>query len=1607
MNPIKTFLFLLFSISSFAWAENSLNVLQVFEENYQNAPGITIRFDKPMGDIDQIEQSIKLVADTTTIEPNWIIGEDPHTVILPFLEPETPYTVSIMKGIKSKDGIVLTETYQKKITTRTLTASISFASKGTIIPPEKRIALPVTAVNVAEVDIDFFRVKPSELGKFFQHNNWQGNAHVWDLEQTRDWMTLAYSGRYHLSLQKNQRKTINLDLGAAEQLKQPGLYVAIMRQAGQYAYEYNATYFSISDIALHAREYNNHYSVFANSIESGEKLSGQNIHLLNDKGEVISTATTDAKGYAKIAKDPNGAYLQANQKNQFTLLKVNTHALDLSSFTNATLRHSPIEAFIYGPRDLYLPGETVPVNILLRDHDGKLLNSSLPLNAKIFSADGTVVKETTLQASSPGFYQIKHELSENAATGIWTLTVSTGDIKKNYAFKVEDFKPERMTLQLFGGPPKKQQQLKSDMITIPVEGSYLYGAPTAGNQIDGFITAQPDGYIFENHKSWYSGDSTVDLSESRIYFEKIALNSNGKATLATKNVWNNIEAPLLLNASISLYETGGRPVTRNTSISLLPKADTLLALEPQFSENPKSDSLVEFKLGALTKDGEFTEAKQVKVRLVRDYRSYYWRYSDSRGWFWDYESNPYSVFEQVIDISKDHNTIAVPVEWGEYQLEMTRPGSPKTVFQFSTDYDYWWENDNTSGKGRKPDAVQLGIKQKQVSPGDNVDINIIPPHAGYALVTVENSDGILWQDRFDIEESGKEVSIPTQKDWDRHDIYITAMVLQKGMNNGISPKRAFAFSHLPLKGADRTMKLSLTAPEKVEPGTTAKAQVKVDNAKAGTMVTMAMVDIGVLNITRFERPQPEQYFFSARRFDANLFDVYGSIVDRGNNPYARQLFGGDLQKLKNMAEANLGRGGKKSKSEVQIVSFMADPVAINDEGVAEFEFDIPQFNGSVRWMAVAFNDTQYGSSEHDMKVVDSVVTQISMPRFLAIGDQTKIALDVHNLSGEKHTLSIDMSFEGALAPQTFNQVLVLEDKEKQTLKIDLKSPISVGQGDIKLTLTSEGSDAIKVNRQWPIHVRAAYPSETISRRVTIEPGKTWKNDVSINHWYDSTVEAQLTISNQLPINFSSHFNYLLRYPYGCLEQTTSSGYPWVLLTPEISKRYLNKPYDGAERVKNITAAIDRLVGKQRSDGSFGYWDATSHEAHWGTVYATEFLMQARAEGVLVPSSMFENAVSKLQQYLRENSQIGNYYGSDEYQFITRAYAAYVLAKLRKTSLGDVRRLEKQMEGKNVTALSWVHLGLSFHLLSDENAAQRAFEKAKTIELAQTRHRYYYGDYGSEVRDLALAYSLLAEHKLDGTHYLYALSEAIRKQNWFSTQDRIALMRAANQINNSNNGKAWQATIDLVTMQQTVEETGAFNAILDLEQATALKTVTSKDQTLYLNYTAIGNSKTAPTPISNGVSISRTYYSMDGQVIDPKLLKSGDLVVVELTAKATNRQDRIPDALIVDLLPAGLELENQNLGNASVSLANVQLIDNSRPITAKQLHEQNNILHEEFRSDRYVAALDMRPYSTYRLFYLARAVTPGTFVVPPSYIEDMYKPSIHGIGSTHGTMTVTE
>ena len=1495
------------------------------------------------------------------------------------------YEVQVKAGLPSAIGEKLIKTAELGIYVRDRAPSVRATGRGYVLPNRGQQGIPLISVNTEKLEVHVYRVGDRNLINALQSGDFQKQISTYDVQKLSGTTgAQVYTGELDVASRLNEDVTTAFPIGEALPHLQPGLYVlsanALPKKENDYAG--GATqWFVVSDLGLTAIGGEDGLHTFVRSLASTAPLVNVNVRLIARNNEVLATAKTDSRGYARfdaaLQRGEGGlapAVLVAGTADgDYAFLDLATGAFDLTDRgVKGRAEPGPVDAFVYTDRGVYRPGEDVHVTALARTRVGRA--SATPLTVIFTRPDGVEHRRITLADGGLGGRTTALALGGGVMTGTWRVRVHTdpkADAIAQSAFLVEDFVPERLELKLEAG---SAALVPNEPATIKLGGRYLYGPPAAGLAIEGDIVVKPSIKEAAGFAGYTFGRADDQISPIRKSLDQLPVTgADGKADVAVDlPTLPKTSRPLEADITLKLRESGGRTIERTIALPV-DMQTARIGIKPLFSGGQAGEGeIAAFNAILLGAGGKPVEAKDLKWTLVRLDRRWQW-YSRDGSWNFEAVTSTRRIATGTVSATPDSPArIEARLEWGRYRLEVSTSDGSDLVSSIVFNSGYWADDAADS-----PEMLDVALDKPVYRPGETARVKVTSRMAGRALVAVLNS-GLVSTQEADIPAGGGEVSVPVGRDWGPG-AYVTVM-LYRPMDEKAKrmPSRSVGLRWLAVDQTPNRLKVSLDLPQKVKSGSSLTVPVTVGGLAAGeeARVTLAAVDLGILNLTRFEAPKPEAWFFGQRRLGSEIRDLYGRLIDGMHTERGRLRSGGD---------GGAGMSMQGSPPVEETLALFSGIVKVGPDGTAKVDFQLPDFNGTVRISAVAWSTYKVGSGSKDVLVRDPVALIASAPRFLTLGDEARLELALHNVEGPAGAYQVTGRYETDTGggPVGFDRSVSLGAGERKREAFELK-PADVGPVTLALRVT--GPNGIDVQRRLKFDVKV--PAGDIKRLTvsTLAPkGKITLSSDLLNDMIASRSQVSITVGPTARFNIPAILAALDRYPYGCAEQTVSRALPLVYLNDVA--RHIGMASDTKVR-ERVGKAIERVFEMQDSSGAFGIWGPADGDM-WLSSFVTDFLTRAKEAGYSVRQRPFVQALDRLQNYI-------SYAQDFEHGGEARAYALYVLARNGRAPAGELRYYADTKLDSFSTPLARAQLGAALAMLGDKPRAERALQSALrasvVADTGATRR-----DYGTSVRDGAALITLASEAGLakpDVIRLVDRVAQAYAVKTYTSTQEQAWMLLAAHALNDDTKNTALSVNGQ--------HHSGQLTRVLSAADLKAGVVTVANEGTAPVDavVTIIGSALTPEPAVAKDFTLERSYYTLDGKKIDLQSadggignLKQNDRLVVVLKVSATYAGGRI---LLVDRLPAGLEIENPRL----VDSGDIKSLGWLKSATAPE--------HTEFRDDRFVAAFnffgsagqnhrgagevdDRKETSEASVAYIVRAVTPGTFVHPAATVEDMYRP----------------
>ncbi|MCJ2045449.1 alpha-2-macroglobulin family protein [Methylobacterium sp. J-078] len=1496
------------------------------------------------------------------------------------------YAFVVRSGLPSAAGEGLLKAADYEVYVRDRSPQVRFTGRNYVLPRTGQAGVPLVSVNAARIDVEVLRVGDRGLlpslraEDFLSQLNGATARTIADQKGQRVWKGVLDTAKAEL----NQEAVTAFPVLQAVGTLEPGIYIMLAQASGAAAsadeeggYEQQATqWFVVSDLGLTAFKGRDGVHVFARSLASAATVPGAEIRLIARNNEILATAKTDGQGHAAfapgLARGEGGiapGLVVAQIGDDYGFLDLGQSAFDL---TDRGVKGRPqpgaVEAYVFPERGVYRSGETVNLTGLLRDAQGVAV-PEIPLTLVVKRPDGVEYRRAQVADAGLGGRALALPLMPGAPHGTWRVAAYT-DPKApaigEASFLVEDYVPERLEVTLSSAAPTLT---KGAPATIDVAARYLYGAPGAGLEVSGTVLVQQAaGNGIKGLEGFSVGldDERVEAASTEIE-ARATTDATGKARLVVPV--QALAAPRPVEAKITLQvgEPGGRALSRSLTLPILPEGP-VLAIRKGFGGDLTEGSVAGFDVVMAAPDGQRLAQGNVAWTLQRVEKTYQW-YREGGRWSYEPVTSTRRVADGRLDLTPDApGRVSATVSYGTYRLEASVSGRPAATA--SVTFTVGWSGGETADV---PDLLDLRLDKAAYAAGETLHARLQPKFKGQATLAVV-SDKLHALLTVDVPAAGTTVDIPVKAEWGSGAYLVATAYRPLDQAAKRLPGRALGVAWFGVDRDSRTLGVTLTAPAKVRPRETLTLPIQLAGLKSGeeARVGVALVDVGILNLTRYEAPNPFGYFFGQKALGPEIRDLYGYLIDGMQGTLGAIRSGGDG------GAAELA----DSPPTQAPLALYSGPITVGPDGRASVSFPLPAFNGTGRVMVTAWSRAKVGAAQADVIIRDPVVLTGTLPRFLNVGDRSRFHVAIDNVEGQAGDYTVDLDLAGSVlvGAEAVHRTLRLEAGAKGALVIPITA---AGPGLSRIDLTLRGPGLPEgVGQSFALNIGPG--TGALARRSvqTLEPGASLKlSDELLADILPGTGTVSLSASNLAGIDVPALLQSLDRYPYGCSEQTVSRAMPLLYVNRLAALDKLGLDTQADERVRQ---AIERVLGRQNGAGDFGLWSTDGASDTWLNAYVTDFLTRARERGFAVPQTAFANALDRLRNAVANTTEVGEG-GMDI------AYAAYVLARNGRPVMGDLRYLADTKLAAFATPLARGQIAAALALLGDRGRAAKAFTAAMAGFRETPASPGYRPDYGSRLRDGAGLLALAAETGLarDSIQPLGALIAAERASGRpTSTQEEAWMVLAAEGL--SAESDALRFTLDGRPESGAVARSYRA-AALDGKPVTL---VNAGNQPVQAVVSVSGN-PIAPEPAeARGYTIERRYHRLDGTPVDlAQGIRQNDRLVVVLTV--TEAKASAGRLLLVDRLPAGLEIDSPKLLDADALTGLAFAKSDVAPV------------HTEFRDDRFVAAYERTPAQSafFRVAYTVRAVSPGTYVHPAATIEDMYRPERFG-RTGFGAMSVS-
>lgn len=1488
------------------------------------------------------------------------------------------YAVTLRQGLPSSVGENLLKTSNYDIYVRDRSPQVRFSGKTYVLPKLGQEGIPVVSVNSAKVHIAIGRVGDRALLTTLRSENFLSQISGEEARKIANETGFkVWNGTLDTKVDHNREVITAFPVQEAVGKLEPGVYVMTAMADGPKTalksddsddsdYETRATqWFVVSDLGLTALTSEGGVTVLARSLASAKPIAGLDLKLVAKNNEVLGTLKTDANGQASF--DPGlargqgglqpGLVVATDQSGDYGFLDLEQSAFDLTDRgVKGRAAVGALDAFVYAERGVYRTGESVQLTTLLRDAKGAAI-AGMPLTMVVQRPDGVEYKRVRIEDQGLGGRAYSLALLSGAARGTWRAKIYADPKGKSIGettFLVEDYVPERLAVTL----KSKETALRAGQpAEIDIAADYLYGAPGANLEVSGEVTVKLAGEAtLAGLKGYSIGlDDEAFENVSGDIEDRGTTDAKGRTVMSVPVPAATSTRPLEAKIVLRVGEEGGRAVERSVTLPILPDG-SVLAVKKGFTDSSLGEGdIANFELVAATAEGQRLARNGAAWTLSRVERRYQWYQTDGR---WNFEAvkSTRKVADGTVDITADAPAkIAVPIGMGQYRLDVRADGSD--IKPVSVSFYVGWSGEGTA---TTPDMLETRLDKSAYKPGDTAKVQLSPRFAGTATVAVV-ADKVYDVRVINVPKEGASLDVPVKAEWGSGAYVVTLAHRPLDTAAQRMPGRSMGVAWFGVEGEGRDLSLAIDTPEMIRPRGTLNVPVKFTGLAAGeeAFVTVAAVDLGILNLTRYELPNATGFYFGQRQIGAEVRDLYGFLIDgmQGTRGAIRSGGDGSAAKLD---------GAPPTQEPLARYSGV---VKVGADGLANVSFDVPAFNGTARVMAVGWSKSGVGQAQKDVIIRDPVVVAGTLPRFLNIGDTSRFFIEVNNIEGAAGPYTLDLDVKGPLivAADATRRMVQLQPGQKTSLTIPVKAG---GLGTATLDLRMTGPN-IDVTQSFNLTTLPGTP-EVFHRSVrTLQPGQsvTLGNDL-LSEFVPQTGMLSVAVAPYGGIDVPALLAALDRYPYGCTEQTVSRAMPLLYVNKLARTEALALDANVDDRIRE---AIERVMTRQDSNGAFGLWQAGGTDDMWLDAFVADFLTRAREKNFAVPQKAFDITLDRLRNYVANATEVRN--GGEDL-----AYAIYVLARNGRPVMNDLKYLADTKLVDFKTGLGRAQLAAALAMLGDRGRATTLFNGAAEFTSRAGMETVSRADYGSKLRDGAGIMALAAESGAGREAVQKAaltVSAARGQTRYTSTQENAWMVLAAQAL--AADAQAMQLTVNGQAHQGAL-----YRSWLSRSLDGAPVTIANPGQApLQLVVSTSGNPLGSEPALASGYELERQLYSLKGEKLDGTSFKQNDRLVVVL--KVTEPEAKFARLLLVDLLPAGFEIDNPALVESGALQGFEWLKKDVEPVNT------------EYRDDRFVAAFERSgsEKAQFSVAYVVRVVAPGEYVQPPAVIEDMYRPERFG------------
>lgn len=1590
---------------------------------------------------DQILNNAKIISLKT------IDSELPYQKQISFAfkaEQSSELYIQVLQPLPSYNGYFLKDQYQEVLTVPNYPISLGFAAEGSLLSLSGDKKLPVVSRNITDIKLKIDRVIPSQLQHliaFNEHYNFE-NMDFGDL--SNDHFVEKYNYDKNITGSPEELKYTEVDLSRFLTVDTDGKQnrgVFLLRLYGKSINNpdvdfYESRFIMVTDLGIISKKsLDQSYDLFIQSIDTGKPINNAKVSILGMNGITITSQSTDNTGHVKF--EPLSEYYQGIRPTLFVVEKdgdlsflpinASDRKLYLSRFDiggiRETLQGGELSSHIFSDRGIYRPGDTFHIGTIVRAEKWANSLAGITIDAEIYDPKSNLVLKKPIVLDKSGFNELSYKTNYESPTGDWhiNLYLKNEDNDDDYrillgtsSVVVREFEPDKTAVTLKLLPEIKDGWSKPDQLIAEIHAKNLFGTDAADRRVTNTLILEPSVPHFKKYEDYYFYQYISGSRNSfKVELDELQTDDNGKVIVNLNDNMESFEGNYTLRMLTEVFEPdSGRSVAATATTFVSPNEYLVGAKSDGSLSYINRDATRYIDFIAINPSLNKISLSDLKLTIIEE--KYLSVLVKQPSGVYKYESRKKEnvISEEPFAISQEKTT---------YKIDSKNPGNYKIQLRANDGQLLYQSHYNVVGEANvtrdldRDAELMLKIKQKAYNPGDEIEIAITAPYVGSGIITIERDKVYAWKwFHTDTTSSIQKITLP--KDMTNNG-YINVQFIRDPNSEEIfmSP---LSYGVIPFKISNEQFndKIVLKAPKTIKPGDTLPITLKTNTHQKAVIFA---IDEGILQVSNYKLSDPLNSFLRKKALSVRTSQILDLILPEFRHLLNISAPGGDADS----EDALSGHLNPFKRKIDEPVAFWSGLIEV--EGTKTVEYKVPDyFNGKIRIMAISVGEQTMGHTQMSTTVHNDIVLQPNAPYFAAPNDQFEVSLNVTNLIENIGEQSVPIKVKVSTTPHLTiidedQHTIELANGKTGSLKFKFKANEMFGSADFHFT-ASYGDIIINRNVSTSIRPITEYRLQTIMGRM--DGSKETFSDFRDMYKNFSKREASVSFS---PFILSKGLStYLENYPHFCSEQIVSRAIPVL-----IAGKYRDFNLASKQGLTPLSELFQILQSRQNDEGAIGLWYSTYNVDPFITLYAVNFMLEAKEMGQVIPQKMLDNANKYLEQ-LAQSSY------SNNYNLRLRAYAIYLLTRQNKVTtnylaslLSDLKRNDSSWQ----TDLTALYVASSYQMLKMDKEANKLLKPIwQDLENAYNHawwtHNYYdplvinagkiyliskhFPERAKEIPAQALENMVLMLNKQKYTTQSSAMT-ILALSSYSSSIDNAKLKNDSLQINtiSKDNGVEKQK---IIAKLKGILAKGQFSA-----QDSTLNVINNTDYPAWYLISQQGYDRNIPQkPIKQGLEVYREFTDLDGNPVEQ--VKLGDKINVTVQIRAIAKEGATNIA-IVDLLPGGFEVIQQPITPANELKGEYTQDDDEyeenddyseenhfnwvSPIAIKT---GNNTWYPEYtdvREDRVIIYGSTSNNKIQKFTYQIKATSVGTYTVPPAFGEAMYDRDIQAVSKGGNTITI--